>query len=429
MDFLANTEEKLQEMLDVIGVKDVFEDIPKGLRLDAPRVDDGMSEYEGLALMESLAAKNTFPAYDSYLGGGAYEHHIPSIVSSLCQRGEFLTAYTSYQPEISQGMLQALFEYQSVICSLTEMDVSNASVYDGASACAEGILMALRHNKKRKKIMVAGSLHPHYRGVVDQYLANQDVEIITLPFAEDGSLDFDGVDDTVAAVLLASPNFFGVVEDVKEVFAQAKEVGAISILCSNPLSYGIFASAGELGADIAVGDTQPFGLPLSFGGPYVGYLACRKKLMRQMPGRIIGETVDAEGLRGYLITLQAREQHIRREKATSNICTNQALMALASLIAILWYGKEGIARLAKTNYQRAAYLRTQMNNVMNENVFNEFVVKMPKGAEGVFKKHNIAPGINLGRFFSGMKDSWLVAVTETKSKEQLDRYLEVLCKI
>ena len=427
MDFIPNTDSKLEEMLKIIGNEDIFSSIPKNLRIKAPTKDDGISEYEGLRLMESLASKNTFPQYDSYLGGGAYEHHIPSIVSSLCQRGEFLTAYTSYQPEASQGMLQAIFEYQSVICALTGMDVSNASLYDGASACAEAVMMALRYTKTRKKILVARSLHPHYRGVVEQYLSNQNVEIITMPWDENWNVSFDNIDDSVAAVLLASPNFFGVVENVKPIFEKAKNVGAVSIMCANPLSYGIFSSAGELGADIAVGDTQPFGLPLSYGGPYVGYLACRKELMRQMPGRIVGETVDVDGQRGYLITLQAREQHIRRARATSNICTNQALMAVASLITILWYGKEGINKLALTNYQRTAYLRDKMES--SGDVFNEFVVKFPENTEKVFKDNNILPGIHLGRFFEELQNHWLVAVTETKNKEQLDRYLEVLWKI
>lgn len=438
MDFVSNQEPQIKEMLSAIGVDSIgelFAAIPQKLRLPRPTEDDGISEFEGIQLMESLGRKNTYPDFESYLGAGAYEHHVPAIVDAICSRSEFLTAYTPYQPETSQGMLQAMFEFQSAICALTGMDISNASVYDGASACAEALLMALRVQKKRAKILIAETLHPHYRAVVDQYLGSHPVELITVPFKENGTLDLPPLDDSVAAVLVAYPNFLGVIDDIKPIFEKAHEVGALTIVCANPLVYGLYASAAELGADIAVGDCQPFGIALQYGGPYAGYIACKEKLVRQLPGRIVGETVDTEGRRGFVLTLQAREQHIRREKATSNICTNQALAALASLVAMLWYGKEGVPKLALTNYQRAAYLKSQLENIpgvtalSSQPHFNEFAIKTAKPISEIydyFRQHTVEPGIDLGRFYPHLKDHLLIAVTETKNQGQLDRYIATM---
>jgi glycine dehydrogenase subunit 1 len=430
MDFVANQETQIKEMLASIGVENIAElysAVPHKLHQTRPAHDDGLSEYEGMRHMESIAAKNTFPSFENYLGAGAYEHHVPVIVGAICSKSEFLTSYTPYQPEASQGMLQTIFEFQSAICSLTGMDVSNASVYDGASACAEALLMALRHHKNRKGVILAKGLHPHYRGVVEQYLCSQDV-----------SLDsWEKLGETTAAVLIPYPNFFGEIEDIKAIAKKAHEVGALVIIAANPLVYGLYSSARELGADIAVGDCQPLGLPLQFGGPYAGYVSCRHELVRQLPGRIVGETVDLEGKKGYVLTLQAREQHIRREKATSNICTNQALAALASLIAILWYGKEGIKKLALTNYQRAEYLKTRLLQIpgitawSTTPTFNEFTLKFNRPLVEiikVFREHKIEPGLDLSRFFPEMKNCLLIAVTETKSKAQLDRYCDVAAR-
>ena len=433
MDFVSNQEPQIKEMLKAIGVANIdelFSDVPEKLRLPPPGTDDGLSEYEGMRLMESIAAKNTFQNYDNYLGAGSYEHHVPTLVNAICSKSEFLTAYTPYQAEASQGMLQSIFEFQSAVCALTGLDVSNASVYDAASACAEALLMALRHQKKRTKILVARSLHPHYRGVVDQYLKSQEeLTIETIPYLSDGRIDTDTLyqylDENTAAVLLQYPNFLGVIDDIKPIAQKIKELGALTILCANPLVYGLYASAGELGADIAVGDCQPFGIPMQFGGPYAGYMACRQELMRQLPGRIVGETVDTQGRRGFVLTLQAREQHIRREKATSNICTNQALAALASLIAMLWYGKKGIQKLALTNFQRASYLKSHVKTTGDAPTFNEFVVKFDKPIEEVltqYRKHQIEPGYPLD------DHTLLVCVTETKTKEQLDQYIEIYDK-
>ena len=425
MDFISNKEPQIAEMLSIIGVKSIhelFACIPEKLRLKPPSFDDGLSEYEGLKLMEELAAKNTFASFDNYLGGGAYEHHVPAIVSTICSKSEFLTSYTPYQAEASQGMLQIIFEFQSAICALTGMDVANASVYDGASACAEALLMALRQNKPRKKILIASSLNPRYLAVINQYLNNQ-AEIDFVPLLPEKMKEL--LNEQPAALLIQSPNFFGWMEDAASLFQMAKKAGALSILCANPLSYGLYPSAGELGADIAVGDCQPFGIPMQFGGPYCGYMACKKELVRQLPGRIVGETVDMQSRRGFVLTLQAREQHIRREKATSNICTNQALAAMAALIAILWYGKKGLPALAKANYQRACYLRQKLSEIpgvlvdTKRMIFNEFIVQFEQPIDNVirhFRSFKIEPGLRLG-------NSLLIAVTETKSKKELDSFI------
>lgn len=441
MDFISNQEPQIQEMLAAIGVKtldELFEAIPTHLKLKRPAQDDGLAEYEGLRLMEALAAKNTFPSFESYLGAGAYEHHVPALVNAITSKSEFLTAYTPYQAEASQGMLQIIFEFQSAICALTGLDVANASVYDGACACAEAVLMAMRYHKERSKILIANSLHPHYRGVVQQYLQSHECQIQFISFDANQQLDLDELDkqldEQTVAVLVQSPNFFGALESVKDISKRAKQAGALTILCANPLAYGLYASAAELGVDIAVGDCQPFGIPLEFGGPYAGYMACRQEFVRQLPGRLVGETVDAQDRRGFVLTLQAREQHIRREKATSNICTNQALAALATLVAMLWYGKEGIPALALTNYQRAAYLRHQLASLPGLKVyeqvpiFNEFVVQFACPVAEVqahFRTHGIEPGLALELYFPELTSHLLVAVTETKSLAQLDRYVQI----
>jgi glycine dehydrogenase subunit 1 len=388
--------------------------------------------------MESIAAKNTFPQLTSYLGGGAYQHHVPALVGSVCLKSEFLTSYTPYQPEVSQGMLQAIFEYQSCICALTGMDVSNASLYDGATACAEALLMALRSKKGRNKVVIGGSLHPHYKAVVEQFLSSHGTQIDWIPYDNEGVLEQKEtarlIDEKTAAVLLQYPNFFGVIDDIMPITAMAKSNEALSIVCANPLVYGLYKSAGELEADIAVGDTQPFGLSLQFGGPYVGYIACRHELVRQLPGRIVGETEDLEGRRGFVLTLQAREQHIRREKATSNICTNQALASLASLVAMLWYGNEGVKKLALTNFQRTAYLKNQLAQINGIHMmgkgefFNEFAYSFGIPFHEVdlfFRQRGIAVGVDLGRYYPALDGMILVSVTETKDKRQLDQYVRV----
>jgi glycine dehydrogenase subunit 1 len=443
MDFISNREQQISEMLTSLGISsidDLFVDIPRNIKRSAPTDDDGISEFEGIQLMQKLANLNRFPEMDHYLGGGCYEHHVPALVGAITSKSEFLTSYTPYQAEASQGMLQLIFEYQSAVCALTGMDVSNASLYDGASACAEALLMALRHQKEKHRVVVAQTVNPLYVGVIRQYLECQGAVVDVIPFDREGLVDLKALktalnkDNDCAALLIQNPNFLGSIESVKEAFDLARDVGALNILCANPLSYGLYKDAKECGADIAVGDMQPFGIPMQFGGPHVGYIACKSEFVRQLPGRIVGETKDAEGRRGFVLTLQAREQHIRREKATSNICSNQALAALASLISMLWYGKQGIHELALTNFQRASYLRQKLSSLkgielLNDNpIFNEFAVRFPFPIETVlkhFETHGIAPGIDLGRFFPEFKDCLLIAVTETKHRSQLDRFVEV----
>lgn len=441
MDFVSNQKPQIEAMLREIGVhsiEELFDAIPASLRLPPPTHDDGLSEFEGLQLMEGLAGKNHYQRYDNYLGAGAYEHHIPALVDAICSRSEFLTAYTPYQAEASQGMLQAIYEFQTAINALTNMQVSNASLYDGASACAEALLMAIRLQKNRNEVLVSHGLHPHYRSVVGQYLGSHDVIIHTLAYDKQWQIDLEALEaatnENTAAVLLQSPSFFGMIENVAEVAKRVKAKGALLILAANPLSYGIYASAGELGADIAVGDCQPFGLPLQYGGPYAGYLACRQPFVRQMPGRFVGETYDTQGRKGFVLTLQAREQHIRREKATSNICTNQALAALASLVAMMWYGKDGIPALAQANFARSSYFKERLEKLAGGALlssaahFNEFAYSFGypyKQVQAHFRNHQIEPGLHLGRFDPMLTDYFLVSVTETKSKHQLDRYLHV----
>jgi glycine dehydrogenase subunit 1 len=441
MDFISNQEPQNREMLQTIGaqsLEELFSCIPEILRLPRPQRDDGLSEYEGIRFMEAIAEKNHFPSYENYLGAGCYEHHVPALVGAICSKSEFLTAYTPYQAEASQGMLQAIFEFQSVLCALTGLDVSNASLYDGATACAEAMLMALRCCKNRNKVLIADSLHPHYRAVVAQYLHSHHTEIAWIGFLPNGQLDLNHLEqelnEKTAAVLLQYPHFFGGIDAIHTISQKAKKWGALMVLCANPMVYGLYASAAEVGADIAVGDCQPFGLPMQFGGPYAGYMTCRQEWIRQLPGRIVGETKDTQGRRGFVLTLQAREQHIRREKATSNICTNQALAALASLVALLWYGKEGVPKLALTNYQRASYLREKLlrftlpTPFSNPPIFNEFVLNFRRPLPEVlthFRQQGIEPGLDLERFYPQLAGHLLVAVTETKSQEQLDRYVAI----
>lgn len=445
MDFVSNQKPQIEEMLREIGVDtidDLFDAIPQSLKIPPPTENDGLSEFEGLQLMQELSKKNSYPHLDNYLGAGAYEHHIPAIVDAICSRSEFLTSYTPYQAETSQGMLQAIYEYQEVVCALTGMDVTNASLYDGASACAEALLMAMRVQKGRSEILISPTLNPHYRSVIEQYLSshisNQTVNIKTIPHTPSWQIDQKALDSLInentIAVVVQSPNFLGIMEHVSTIAHHVKAKNALLIMVANPLSYGIYASAGELGADIAVGDCQPFGLPLHFGGPYVGYLACKKEFIRQMPGRLVGETIDTSGKRGFVLTLQAREQHIRREKATSNICTNQALAALASLIAIAWYGKNGVPELALANFSRCSYLQEKLDHLPGtillspEDHFNEFAITFGVPFQEVqahFRAHHIEPGLALGNFDSKLTDYFLIAVTETKTKAQLDRYIEI----
>lgn len=434
MDFVSNQTKQQEEMLKIMGVssiQELFSEIPSVLFQKGLKADDGLSEYETLNCLKALSEENTYVKFDSYLGAGAYSHYIPALVNAITSRSEFLTSYTPYQPEISQGLLQAIFEYQSTIAALTAMDVSNAGVYDGASACGEAVLMALRCNKPKNQVVISEGLHPGYLQVVKQYLSSYDCSIVIAPLKK-GKTCFEGSLKKAACFLVQSPNFFGVLEDSSLLAKKAQEEKCLYIACGNPISYGLFSPPGEFHADIAVGDCQPLGIPLEFGGPYAGYMACKSDYMRQLPGRIVGETVDAEGKRGFVLTLQAREQHIRREKATSNICTNQALTTLAFLVASLWYGPQGLKALALTNYKRAHYLGTELAKIKGFSVmepyFNEFTLELPcevEKATARFREEGILPGLPLKRFFPKWGRHLLVSVTELKSLKQLDQFIQI----
>lgn len=422
MDFIANQRVQIDEMLQDLGIPSIetlWKNIPQDLILKAPPFDDGLSEMEGFEKIKAIARQNRAHEYQCYLGAGAYDHYVPALVSAITAKSEFLTAYTPYQPETSQGMLQVIFEFQTAIARLTGLDIANASMYDGASACAESLRMA-QHFNGRRKVVVPATLNPNYRAVIDLYLKDDVVEI------PEGA-DFKSfLKEDVAAILLPYPNYYGIVEDYKPLIMQAKQKGVLTVMQVNPLALALYQSPGELQADIAAGDGQPLGLPLNFGGPYVGFIACRKELIRSLPGRIVGLTKDRRGNEGFVLTLQAREQHIRREKATSNICTNQALQSLAMLITILWYGREGLKKLALTNYQRANYLKTKLEALpqvipfSSAPIFNEFVVGFKEPVLEKFYQQKILPGVPLPG------NRLLVAVTETKSKADLDRYIAVL---
>lgn len=429
MDYAANQKEQIDKQLKFLGIgsiEELYKAVPSSIRQKAPVEEDGLSEMEAFQKMVNLGKQNAFPAYKNYLGGGSYEHYIPALVSFLTQKSEFLTSYTPYQAEASQGYLQAMFEYQSAICTLTQMDAAIGSVYDGASAVSEAVLMSLRVHPERHKVIFASTLNPHYQGVVEQYLKGLNIQPVFIPAMPDKRVDIDAlkklIDGNTASIVIQSPNYLGIIEDVKAIAALKND--SLLILAANPMSFGLYASAGELEVDISVGDTQPFGIPLQFGGPYSGYIATKTPYLRQLPGRIVGETVDSKGRRGFTLVLQAREQHIRREKATSNICTNQALMSLCTLISLLWYGKEGVPKLARLNFERAMYLKTGLENLGFKTypspIFNEFWVGISNA--NPFKSKQIVPGIPYGK-------GLIVAVTETKSIEDLDRYLQVAKEI
>lgn len=443
MRYIPHTPEEIAEMLKVAGVgspEDLFSTIPEEFKLKKPlNLPPPLCEMELKAHLLSLSKKNvSVRDSSSFLGGGAYHHYIPAAISQLINRGEFFTAYTPYQPEVSQGTLQALFEYQTLVCRLTGMEIANASNYDASTACAEAVLMAHRINK-RKKALVARSLHPQYRKVMKTYLDRFGFEIVEIGATPDGSLDLGDLDlkngADVSVVMTASPNFFGVIEDIQKVKNLAKKHGALfATVASEPLSLALLKSPGEVEADIAVLEGQSFGVGLNFGGPNLGIFTSRQKYIRNMPGRIVGETVDTDGKRGYVLTFATREQHIRRERATSNICTNQGLCALMASIYLSLLGKEGLVELAKINLSRADYLKKALLKAgsgriklrYNGPTFNEFVISVPE-ARSLLEKlrsKNIFGGILLDRYYDELKDCVLVCATEMNSKDSMDRFAE-----
>jgi glycine dehydrogenase subunit 1 len=438
--YIPHTEEDIQIMLEFVGAKkveDLFKMIPKEYRLSKPiNLPDSLSEPDLLRHLQGLQS----PVYSSFLGAGAYHHFIPSVISALISRSEFYTAYTPYQPEISQGTLQAIFEYQTLMCQLTGMEVSNASLYDGASSLAEAVLMAERMTK-RKKVLLSEAIHPEYRKVIQTYLDPDQQEIILVPYRkEEGRTDetrlFDLLDGEVSGVVIQSPNFFGVIEDLRPIADKVHEVGGLMIVgFSEAIAYGILRPPGEEGADIVAGEGQSLGLPLSYGGPYLGIFATREKFVRHMPGRLVGETIDLEGKRGFVLTLATREQHIRRERATSNICTNEGLCALMATIFLSCLGKGGLRELALMNLSKAEYAKKRVSQirgcklVFTAPTFNEFMLRIQGEPERVLerlKEKKILGGFPLGRFFAELNHHLLITVTEMNTKEEIDRWAEVL---
>lgn len=439
--YIPTTPDELQEMLGAIGVKtidDLFAEIPPELRLQGElNLPAGMSESEMARKVTRLAETNeTVDKNVCFLGGGAYDHIIPAVIDHLLLRGDFFTAYTPYQPEVSQGTLQCIYEYQSLICGLTGMDQSNASLYEGATANVEAINMATAHTS-RNKILVLQTVNPEYRRVISTLNGALGVEILTVPF-EDGAVDPARVQelmsDKIAAVVMQYPNFFGSIEDIERISEIAHAAGALSIVCANPIALGLIEAPGKLGADIVTGEGQPLGIPLSYGGPYLGFLAAKKALLRRMPGRIVGRTKDIDGKIGFVLTLQAREQHIRREKASSNICSNQALMALNATIYMSLMGSDGIREVAQQSFQKAHYMKRELAKVsgisfpFTGSFFHEMVVKIPNARKVVAKmaKKGIFAGIPLDTWFTSLKDCVLIAVTEKRSKDEIDNYCNML---
>lgn len=442
--FTPHTKNDVEVMLKSIGVEkleDLFDVIPAEFRYPDLNLAPRLSEMEAAAELENIASANaTTKEYLSFLGAGAYDHYIPAAVDNLLQRGEFYTAYTPYQPEISQGTLQAIFEFQSLICRLTGMDVSNASHYDGATAAAEAAILALGHfRNKRKKILVSRSVNPQFRQTMRAYTqAHEDLQIVGDEIETGADLEklIAMIDNDTALVLVQYPDFFGRIVDYKKLIETAHAYGALVAMAVNPTAMGMLTPPGDLGADIALGEGQPLGIPLSFGGPYLGFFAVKKDLMRKLSGRLVGETTDVEGKLAYVLTLTAREQHIRREKASSNICSNQGLMTLAATIYMTVLGKFGFQQVSNLCYQKAHYAAKQISQLEGFSLvdpdtpfFHEFVVKCEKPVDDILDHllaHEIFGGYKLENDYPEMKNCLMLAVTEKISREDIDYLCEVL---
>lgn len=439
MRYLPATSDDIQKMMSDIGIQnleELFKTIPAQYQYQGQfSFPAAMSEQELTQHLFDLSVSNLHALKSaSFLGGGAYHHYVPALVDALISRGEFMTSYTPYQPEISQGTLQAIFEFQTYMCQITGMDIANASMYDGASAAAEAVLMAKRIHNDRKKVVISQALHPNYRKVIRTYTANLPIDLVEVPFDAQGRTDsrhLAGIlDDSVICVVVQSPNYLGAIEDQDALFAAAKAAGATSIsVVAEAMSLGILKPPAACGADIVVGESQSLGLPVGYGGPYAGFFAVRQPLMRQMPGRLVGMAKDHDGRRGFVLTLAAREQHIRREKATSNICTNQGLCALAVTVYLSFLGAEGFREIAIRNLQMADYAKGRLKSVakirFDSPNFNEFVIEFNRNAEEVVQalaEKKILAGIPLGRHYSELKNCLLVCCTETTTKEQVDRF-------
>ncbi|MGG4343082.1 aminomethyl-transferring glycine dehydrogenase subunit GcvPA [Paenibacillus lautus] len=438
--YLPMTEQDQADMLAAVGaetIEDLFADIPQAVRYNGVLpMSKRLGEPELLKHMRRLSDRNAdFDRYTSFLGAGLYDHHIPVVLNHVISRSEFYTAYTPYQPEISQGELQAIFEFQSYICELTGMKVANASMYDGSTALAEAAALASGATK-RKKIVISRAVHPEAREIVLTSARGLDLDVVEVGIVN-GVTDQDAlaaaITDDTAAVLLQSPNFFGCIEDVKSIEPLVHEKKALLVLSVNPLSLGLLESPGVLGADIVVGDAQPLGIPASLGGPTCGFFAVSEPLMRRIPGRIVGQTVDQDGKRGFVLTLQAREQHIRREKATSNICSNQALLALCASVYMSTLGKAGMQEVALLNARTSHYAadlvaKGSLSLPFSSPFFNEFVVKLPEGTN--VKEVNskllgagYIGGYDLGAAYPELQGCMLIAVTERRTKEEIDQFI------
>lgn len=446
MPYLYHTDEDRRSMLEALGLQseeELFDCIPEEYRTREPLpVGPGLSEYETVRYFEALGRLNK-PAADaiSFLGGGIYDHVIPSVVGHLASRSEFYTAYTPYQAEVSQGTLQVIFEFQTMISRLTGLPVANASMYDAATALAESALMAAK-TTRRSRLLVAGNINPRYRQVLDTYITHQDLDVETVPLAADGSLDADALRSSlnkeVAALVLQTPNYFGVLESPWHYREALHQAGALLVTAVDPLSLSVFRPPGEYGADIAVGEGQILGNPLNFGGPLLGFMACAEKYIRSLPGRLVSETRDVDGRRAFTLTLQTREQHIRREKATSNICTNQGLLALRSTIYLAVLGETGFQELGKICNAKAHRLASMIDECTGYSLryrgpfFREFVVRCPVDARAVVdnaRASGIMAGIALEKYFGGeARNDLLIAVTEKRTEEDFGRLCDVLRK-
>ncbi|MCT2537540.1 aminomethyl-transferring glycine dehydrogenase subunit GcvPA [Aquibacillus koreensis] len=437
--YLPMTESDKKEMMEKVGItstEELFSDIPKKVRLNRDlALKKPTSEFQLMKELTQLASKNVnTKTHTSFLGAGVYDHYIPSIVDHVISRSEFYTAYTPYQPEISQGELQAIFEFQTMICELTGMDIANSSMYDGPTALAEATNLSAAQTK-RKKVIVSKTVHPESRAVIHSYAKGQGIEVIEIDH-KDGLTDLEQLreqlTDEIASVVIQYPNFFGQIEPLAKVQEMLADQKAMFVVSSNPLALGYLTPPGEFGVDIVVGDSQVFGIPAQFGGPHCGYFATTKKLMRKVPGRLVGQTVDEDGKRGFVLTLQAREQHIRRDKATSNICSNQALNALASSVAMSSLGKQGLKQMAWLNMQKTHYAKQKFEEagvsvVFSGPSFNEFVVDVKQSVselnQALLSKGFIG-GYDLELMDPTMSGYMLVAVTEIRSKDEIDAFVE-----
>jgi glycine dehydrogenase subunit 1 len=436
MRYLPHTDEEIREMLAVVGkesLADLFCSIPGECRFEGelplpPALNEWRLEAHFRELAKAMTVNQDFKVL---IGAGSYHHHIPETIRALASRSEFLTAYTPYQPEMAQGTLQGIFEYQTLTARLLGMDVANASMYDGASALAEALLMGLRIAKKKTRVAVSAAIHPHYRQVVKTYLQTTNFELLELPYLANGRTDLSALKDMtdIAAVAVQSPNFFGVLEDLPAAGEAIHAAGALFIGCfTEPLAFGLVKSPGLCGADIACGEGQSFGLARSFGGSGLGMFACREPYIRNLPGRLVGETVDLDGKRGFVLTLATREQHIRREKATSNICTNQGLCALTTAMYMASLGGGGLRELARLNFDKAEYLKGELQKaggtpIFSSPTFNEFVMAFEDDFQPVYRRlleKKIVAGLELGRYYPELAGRYLFCVTETLSKEDLD---------